>query len=158
MDSKSVVSKQKSIDYNVLHGIIIYSAWQALTLVLLNHCKLCRSRSVGFWWSQLIWICTVCHLISKLIATIWIKQSDWLKIRNGCGILIYSAWQALRQTKKYRTWRKEQKPNKPQCEKTKLLTCAPNDLNQPVDLCSLTSLHCLHKGTLHLWLFKNTSN
>ena len=37
-----------------------------LTLVLLNSdipclCKQCRSRSVGFWRSQLIWICTVCH-------------------------------------------------------------------------------------------------
>ena len=29
------------------------------------------------------------------IATIWIKQSDWLKIRNGHGILIYSAGQGL---------------------------------------------------------------
>ena len=38
----------------------------SLTLVLLNPdipclCKQCRSRSVGFWRSQLIWICTVCH-------------------------------------------------------------------------------------------------
>ena len=37
-----------------------------LTFVLLNPdipclCKQCRSRSVGFWRSQLIWICTVCH-------------------------------------------------------------------------------------------------
>ena len=37
-----------------------------LTLVLLNPdipclCKQCRSRSVGFWRSQLIWSCTVCH-------------------------------------------------------------------------------------------------
>ena len=37
-----------------------------LTLVLLNPdipclCKQCRSRSVGFWRSQLIWLCTVCH-------------------------------------------------------------------------------------------------
>ena len=37
-----------------------------LTLVLPNRdmsclCKQCRSRSVGFWRSQLIWICTVCH-------------------------------------------------------------------------------------------------
>ena len=36
------------------------------TLVLLNPdmsclCRQCRSRSVGFWRSQLIWICTVCH-------------------------------------------------------------------------------------------------
>ena len=37
-----------------------------LTLVLLNLvmpclCKQCRSRWVGFFMSQLIWICTVCH-------------------------------------------------------------------------------------------------
>ena len=36
-------------------------------------CKQCRSRSVGFWRSQLIWICTVCHQVCKFIATIWIK-------------------------------------------------------------------------------------
>ena len=35
--------------------------------------KQCRSRSVGFWRSQLIWICTVCHQVCKFIATIWIK-------------------------------------------------------------------------------------
>ena len=39
-----------------------------LTLFLLNPdipwlCKLCRSRSVGFWRSHLIWICTVCHSV-----------------------------------------------------------------------------------------------
>ena len=37
-----------------------------LTLVLLNPdipclCQQCRSRSVGFFRSQLIWNCTVCH-------------------------------------------------------------------------------------------------
>ena len=30
------------------------------------------------------------------MATIWIKKSDWLKIRSGRGILIYSAGQGLR--------------------------------------------------------------
>ena len=49
-----------------------------LTLVLLNPdmsclCKQCRSRSVGFWRSQLIWICTVCHYVCEFISTIWIK-------------------------------------------------------------------------------------
>ena len=41
---------------------------KSFTLVLLNPdihvsclCKQCRSRSVGFWRSQLIWIWTVCH-------------------------------------------------------------------------------------------------
>ena len=74
-----------------------------LTLVLLSPdipclCKQCRSRSVGFWrsGSQLIWICTVCHQVCEFIVTLQIKQSDWLKIRNRCGILIYSAGQGLR--------------------------------------------------------------
>ena len=71
-----------------------------LTLVLLNLgipclCKQCRSKSVSFWRSQLIWICTVCHSVCEFISTIWIKQSDWLTIRNGHGILIYSAWWGL---------------------------------------------------------------
>ena len=71
-----------------------------LTLVLLNPdipclCKQCSSRSVGFWRSQLIWICTVCHLVCEFIATIRIKVSDWLKIKSGRGILIYSAGQGL---------------------------------------------------------------
>ena len=39
---------------------------ELLTLVLLNLdipclCKQCRSWAVGFWRSQLIWICAVCH-------------------------------------------------------------------------------------------------
>ena len=67
-----------------------------LTLVLLNLdipclCKQCRARSVGFFRSQLIWLCTVCHSVFEFISTTWIKQSDWLKIGNGPGILIYSA-------------------------------------------------------------------
>ena len=57
--------------------------------------KQCRSRSVGFWRSQLIRICTVCHQVCEFIATIQIKHSDWLKIRSGRGILIYSAWEGL---------------------------------------------------------------
>ena len=44
----------------------IWTSPFCLTLFLLNPdmsclCKQCRSRSVGFWRSQLIWICTVCH-------------------------------------------------------------------------------------------------
>ena len=58
-------------------------------------CKQCRSRSVGFWRSQLIWICTVWHQECKFIATILIKYPDWLKIRSGRGILIHSAGQGL---------------------------------------------------------------
>ena len=58
-------------------------------------CKQCRSRSVGFFRSQLIWICTVCHLVCEFILTTKIEQSDWLKIRSGHGILIYSASQGL---------------------------------------------------------------
>ena len=50
---------------NPLLKLILPLYW-LLTLVLLNPdipClyKQCRSRSVGFWRNQLIWICTVCH-------------------------------------------------------------------------------------------------
>ena len=49
-----------------------------LTLVLLSPdmlclCKQCRSRSVGFYRSQLIWICTVCHSVFEFVSTTWIK-------------------------------------------------------------------------------------
>ena len=49
-----------------------------LTLVLLNLdilflCKQYRSRSVGFFRSQLIWICTICRYICEFITTIWFK-------------------------------------------------------------------------------------
>ena len=49
-----------------------------LTLVLLKPdipclCKQCRSRSVGFLRSQLIWNCTVCHSVCEFISTTWIK-------------------------------------------------------------------------------------
>ena len=57
-------------------------------------CKQCRYRSVDFR-SQLIWICTVCHSVYEFVSTTWIKLSDWLKVRNGHGILIFSAWQWL---------------------------------------------------------------
>ena len=80
-----------------------------LTLVLLNPdmsclCKQCRSRSVGFWRSQLIWICTVCHEVSEFISTILIKQSDRLKMRIGHGILIYSATRAKGPTDIYHSF------------------------------------------------------
>ena len=80
-----------SIEYSTEQQFILM---RSLTLVLLNPdmsclCKQCRSRSVGFWRSQLIWICTVCRYVN------WIKLSDWLKIRIGGGILIYSAGQGL---------------------------------------------------------------
>ena len=50
----------------------------SLTLVLLNSdipclCKQCRSRSVGFWRSQLIWICTVWHSVFEFVSTTWIR-------------------------------------------------------------------------------------
>ena len=31
----------------------------------------------------------------EFVLTTWIKQSDWLKIKSGCDILIYSACQGL---------------------------------------------------------------
>ena len=48
------------------------------------------------WRNQLTWIYIVLHSVCKFISTICIKTSDWLKIRNGCGSLIYSAWQGLK--------------------------------------------------------------
>ena len=68
-------------------------------------CKRCSSRSVGFWRSQLIWLCTVFHPVCEFVATIRIKQSDWLKNRSGRGILIYSAWQGL-SLRKFWYWSK----------------------------------------------------
>ena len=49
-----------------------------LTLVLLNpgiSClyKQCRCRSVGFYRSQLIWICTVCHSVCEFVSITWTK-------------------------------------------------------------------------------------
>ena len=85
-----------------LETIYVKSFWlKFLTLVLLNldiHClcKQCRSRSVGFWRSQLIWIYTVWHLVCEFVLTSWIRQSDWLKVTSGHGILIYSVWQGLK--------------------------------------------------------------
>ena len=48
---------------------------ETVALVLLNPymsclCKQCRSRSVGFKRSQLIWICTVCHPCEFFLSTI----------------------------------------------------------------------------------------
>ena len=76
--------------------IIIYSL---ITLVLLNLdipclCKQCRSRSVGFFRSQLIWICTVCHYVN-LYQYPGSSNLTGGKYWNGCGILIYSAGQGL---------------------------------------------------------------
>ena len=73
-----------------------YTSYDSLTLALLNLnipclCKQCRSRSVGFFRSQLIWICTVCLSDCEFKATTWIKLSDWLTIRSGRVILIQSA-------------------------------------------------------------------
>ena len=36
-----------------------------------------------------------CHSICEFISTTWIKQSNWLMIRSGLGILIYSSWQGF---------------------------------------------------------------
>ena len=43
-------------------------------------CKQCRSRSVCFWRSQLIWTCTVCHVIMWISIynqdqTIWLAEN-----------------------------------------------------------------------------------
>ena len=53
----------------------------------------CSKWKNGF---RLIWICTVCHLICEFLLKTPIKKSDWLQIRSGRGILIYSARQGLK--------------------------------------------------------------
>ena len=81
--------------YKVCYQIISHLFIQnSLTLVLLiPHlpclCIQYRSRSVVSEEA-------ICHSLCEFILTICIKESDWLTIRNGCGILIYSAWQGSR--------------------------------------------------------------
>ena len=97
-------------------------------------CKQCRSRSVGFWRSQLIWICTVCHKKCEFVSTIWIKLFYWLRVRSGRGILIYSAWQGLSKTLA-----------EPKHEKVYLLTCqSSKDLDQLAHPQSLTGVFAGH--------------
>ena len=106
---KTYIITNKDLYRNLLHFLWILSMckWQwithkldksqrafMLTLVLLNPDIPCLwkqriSRSAGFW------LCTVCHLVCDFMSIIWIKESDWLAIRNRCGIFIYSAWQWL---------------------------------------------------------------
>ena len=56
--------------------------------------KQCRSRSVGFWRSQLIWICTVIKYVN-FYQKPWSSNLIGWKLENGRGILIYSARQGL---------------------------------------------------------------
>ena len=78
-------------------GQLLYF-FSLLTLVLLKPdilclCKQCRSRSVGFWRSQLIWKGTVCHNVN-LYRQSWSRNLiGWNS--SGRGILIYSAGQGL---------------------------------------------------------------
>ena len=100
MDKSILVlcKNKKSIPRTVLHFTVLLlnpSLAEHDMPCLSKQCT-CRSRSVGFWRSQMIWICTVCHQICEFLSKTWIKKSDWLEIRSGCGILIiYSAWQGL---------------------------------------------------------------
>ena len=45
--------------------------------------------------SQLIWICSNCHLVCEFVSTAGIKYFDWLIIRSMRNILIYSAWRGF---------------------------------------------------------------
>ena len=49
-------------------------------------CKQCRSWLVGFCTTDLDLHC----LSLEFVATTWIKLSDWLKTRSGCGINFFS--------------------------------------------------------------------
>ena len=73
-----------------------YPTEVSLTLDLQNSDMLCLCKwPTDQLASELIWICTVWHLVCKLVSTTSIKQTDWLTIRSGRGILIYSAWQGF---------------------------------------------------------------
>ena len=55
--------------------------------------KQCRSRSVGFWRSQLIWICTVCHF--NLYQQSGSSNLIGLKLEMGVvfqSVLIFFLW------------------------------------------------------------------
>ena len=47
--------------------------------------KQCSSRSVGFFRSQLVWICAVFQSVCAFVSTTWIKESDRLAVISGCG-------------------------------------------------------------------------
>ena len=66
------------------YTVLTLAMLNKLTLVLLNPdisclCKQCRSRSVGFWRSKLIWICTVPFslwiYIKNLDQEIWLADN-----------------------------------------------------------------------------------
>ena len=88
--------KSHTVHFGIIIQLFLITPCPAEPRYILSLQTVCRSRSVGFWRSQLIWICTVCYSLCEFISTIWIKKSDWLTIISGCGILIYSAGQGLR--------------------------------------------------------------
>ena len=45
----------------IVHAIFLHLTLVLLSLDMSCPCEQCRSRSVGFWRIQMIWICTVCH-------------------------------------------------------------------------------------------------
>ena len=68
---------------------------------ILNYWSWCQTRywktiKNGEIYIHFCLIYTACHSVSEFVSKIWIKQSDWLKIRNGRGIIIHSAGQGLR--------------------------------------------------------------
>ena len=135
---------------NKCFGVGVDGPKMILTLVMLNPdisclCKQCRSRSVGFWRSQLIWICTVCHNVCESIATIQIKQSDWLKLRSGCGTLIYSAGQGL----KYK---------RPTCSKMPFRFCGMRFLKSLPSLLLNTSVKVEQNSLRVPWHSSETEN
>ena len=100
-----IVNRYTMYESKYMQSLKQFAVHEVFSVYVLNHCpaepgytllcKQCRSRSVGFWRNQLIWICTVCHHVCEFIATIRIKYSDFLKIRGGCCFLIHSAGQWL---------------------------------------------------------------
>ena len=82
----------------------IWSGHGILTLVLLSRINPAFANSVdpdqlaskeANWSGSALFVILYVDFIRFYKSTIWIKYSDWLKIRSGHGILIYSAWQGL---------------------------------------------------------------
>ena len=90
----------------LLHMGTIYFCIEIFTLVLLNPdkpclCKQCRSRSVGFWRSQQIWMYTV---IKYVYFFLWcspffpLKQSFSLDVAFPFDAALFPWWSALMQS------------------------------------------------------------
>ena len=113
---------------------------QVIQIHILNH-KQCRSRSGGFYRSQLIWIYTVCKdRVFPGLAGLGLKRTQW-------GI------KSNKEKNNHVLHATPLSPNAPQCQKMSLPICVPNeDTNQPAHLHNLIRVFIVHmKKVCILW-------